>query len=300
MTKPYCLAILFLASSGTALAQQVSASAHAGAWAGTGGFNQRQTIGAVEAVSTDSRDTGGRDGGAYTASAWAKTAVGIGALKVSGGATVSGAVAANAGSHAQYADNFVIDTGTLGETVIMNYSITVRGSLSASYFATESGDTEQLWTLFNLTHYITENPHHTIFSKKSFDAVGNLSGVNTVDGVSSDVYGVFSFSAQVTSGQHRDIHFSLLGQTFIQPTVQRNVVASTSYDLGNSVYWGGISSVTTLDGTEVSYVVRSDSGIDYAKSFVPSPVPEPSSAPLLLLGAAALLALRLQRARLAK
>jgi hypothetical protein len=189
----------------------------------------------------------------------------------------------------------VVDTGKAGETVLINYSVVVRGSLNASYSATESGDTEQMWTWFNLTHYITENPHHTVFSKKSFDAVGNLSEVNTVDGVSSDVYGVLNFSAQVTSGQHRNIYFSLLGQTFIQPFVQRNVVASASYDLGNSVYWGGISSVTTLDGTEVNYVLSSDSGIDYAKSYVPSPVPEPSSVLLFAGGAALLFARRFKR-----
>jgi hypothetical protein len=240
------------------------------------------------------------DGGAYTASSWAKAEVGVGMLKVAGSTSLSGAVAANAGSHVQYWDTFVLDTGKVGDTVIMNYSITVRGSLSASYFATESGDTEQLRTLFNLTHYIGENPHHTIFSKKSFDAVGNMTEVNTVDDVSGDVYGVFSFSARVNTGYDTYFHFSLLGQTFIQPTAQRNVVASATYDLGNSVYWGGITSVTTLDGTDVSYVLRSDSGIDYTKSFVPSPVPEPSSALLLVLGAAAVFALRLQQAKSAK
>lgn len=66
-------------------------------------------------------------------------------------------------------------------------------------------------------------------------------------------------------------------------------------DAGNSVYWDGIDSVTTLDGVAVDYTVSALSGNDYTTSF--APVPEPPAALLLGPALALLLPLAARRRR---
>lgn len=64
--------------------------------------------------------------------------------------------------------------------------------------------------------------------------------------------------------------------------------ASADCDLGNSVYWGGITRLTDRAGGSVaSWSVTSASGFDYAKSFFNQPtggVPEPASWALFVVG----------------
>lgn len=60
-------------------------------------------------------------------------------------------------------------------------------------------------------------------------------------------------------------------------------------DAARSLYWGGISGVTDGQGNAVSVTVSSLSGTDYQRSFVPAtPVPEPSTYVLMLVGLAVL------------
>lgn len=64
-----------------------------------------------------------------------------------------------------------------------------------------------------------------------------------------------------------------------------------TYDLGNSVYWGGISSVKLLGGQEVNnYALSSESGIDYRNSM--APIPEPGALAMMLAGLGVLVGLQ--------
>jgi len=54
----------------------------------------------------------------------------------------------------------------------------------------------------------------------------------------------------------------------------------TIADLANSIYWGGITSVTANGQPDTSFILTSDSGTDWSHSFIPattgvsrSPVP---------------------------
>jgi len=59
-------------------------------------------------------------------------------------------------------------------------------------------------------------------------------------------------------------------------------------DAGHSAYWGGLK-VSDTDGQPVeTYSLTADSGTDWRKSLIPSPVPEPSAAILSILGLAIL------------
>jgi hypothetical protein len=66
-------------------------------------------------------------------------------------------------------------------------------------------------------------------------------------------------------------------------------------DASHSAYWGGIQSVLGADGNTVIYSLASDSNTDWSRSFVPSAVPEMSSAALLLAGLASVGALTRRR-----
>ncbi|MCL4790519.1 MAG: hypothetical protein KJ040_00530 [Gammaproteobacteria bacterium] len=73
---------------------------------------------------------------------------------------------------------------------------------------------------------------------------------------------------------------------------------SGSVALFDTLGWGGITAITTADGTPVDYQLTSGSGVDWTQSAV-APVPLPGSAWLLITGVAALAA-RAGRRRAAK
>lgn len=64
---------------------------------------------------------------------------------------------------------------------------------------------------------------------------------------------------------------------------------SADMDASHSLYWNGIGSVTDGNGHAVTgYTLTSDSGTDWTRNFAAAPVPEPTSALLMLAGLGAL------------
>jgi hypothetical protein len=96
------------------------------------------------------------------------------------------------------------------------------------------------------------------------------------------IFDTFAFDIPFTFGTP----FTLSTFSYVNVTTPSWTPASSwaVADLGNSTYWGGISSVLDENGNPVTgYTLTSDSGVDWRQSMIPShSVPEPSA--LLLLG----------------
>ena len=105
-------------------------------------------------------------------------------------------------------------------------------------------------------------------------AIEALNGV-TVD----DLTGVRAFTVSVLFGSTAVNVESVPAESF--------AFALSSFDLGPSVYWGGICPVR-VDGVAVDFSVTSASGDDDAKSFAPNvtAVPKPQAYALLPAGLA--------------
>lgn len=103
-----------------------------------------------------------------------------------------------------------------------------------------------------------------------------------VNGEDGDVLGTHYVTAAVPANTYVDLRHVVRawangGNPYATGTTIANV------DMGNSIYWAGILGVTTADGTALDFTVRSTSGVDYLKSYVPV-VPEPSTYAMLGLG----------------
>jgi PEP-CTERM motif len=101
----------------------------------------------------------------------------------------------------------------------------------------------------------------------------------------------FAFTAEVTTpfafGTVLPFSLSLGVGTYAAGAIgpqDRQFLAYASMNARNSAYWGGMS-VSLADGTVINdYELSAASGIDWRKSFVPTPVPEPGTFALLLGG----------------
>ena len=113
----------------------------------------------------------------------------------------------------------------------------------------------------------------------------------TVNGYPGQPYGDHVMIARVVLNSATHLGLEVTGQHRLESWWGSGASGSASYDLGNSIYWGGISQVTTLDGTPLDVTISSSSGTDYFKSYIPA-VPEPASVSLVMAGMAVLLITR--------
>lgn len=105
-------------------------------------------------------------------------------------------------------------------------------------------------------------------------------------GYHGDSFGWYSATVAIQIGYAAPLDIELTGSAQGAYEYDTGLPAAT-FDLGHSLYWGGISSVTVGGVNLASYSVASASGLDYSASLVP--VPEPSTAWLGVFGFGALL-----------
>jgi hypothetical protein len=110
----------------------------------------------------------------------------------------------------------------------------------------------------------------------------------------------FQFAAQVVFGQQNSVRF--LTSVNAGADVDNSGSAFSSADFSSTVYWGGIESLTLLDGTPVTnFTLFATSGFDYTVGHQvegpPVGVPEPPVLALLLIGGAGLARLGHRRRR---
>jgi hypothetical protein len=103
--------------------------------------------------------------------------------------------------------------------------------------------------------------------------------VDSVSGVNP--YGLFTREAEVIAGQPVSISATALAELGAASATNVRGDSILNFEDGG-IFWGGIASVSLLDGTSVDYTVTSGSGTDYRVSL--APIPEPSTWALLLAG----------------
>lgn len=108
-------------------------------------------------------------------------------------------------------------------------------------------------------------------------------------------FGTLIGIANVRTGVASQLFVQLEAAAQAAYTGQRPGRASASFDLGHSLYWGGINSVT-INGVPVpDFSVSSASGTDYRNSL--APIPEPGALAMMLAGLGVLIGLQRRRRR---
>lgn len=267
----------------------------AGAWY-DGGYEQYVDSLAHDLAITyhGNKDAGGREVAPYTVVAKANGLASGGVIKAAASTGfTTGPLGSSATAYAQWSDSFSIIAPDLaaGTVVKVSYSLSLSGSTSVAFdLAAGPGphDYYEAYAGWSLQHYVSDDPGLRLNVGVRQEVLNNGASVinGTVNGEPGSPYGQFTLTGWLPVNRPVYTYTGLNVSTALGRTA---AVASgqASADLGNSVYWGGISSVTMADGSALSYTITSDSGTDYARSYVPaSPVPEPSRVLMMALGLA--------------
>lgn len=254
------------------------------------GVNRTTTSG-TNGQLADQASTSGIDflGQAFQTGATVKSSSGAGALTASTLASFSGAGSVQASSAVNQYDNLTLHTGNDGEALTVRYSFAVTGAtqLALDKFSMESGVAGfSAWTAvqqFGSAVSVIGATTQMAYDGSSYtDLVG--------DTPSASLSRIYTVETLLHAGEATFFSMSLYSATALNTYYLDGTSGRGGSLLNQSLYWGGISSVTRADGTAVSFTVSSDSGVDYARSFIPvvPAVPEPSSVLLMLAGVAAL------------
>lgn len=168
-----------------------------------------------------------------------------------------------------------------GTPVDVTFEIEVRGDLQVS---PTTGGAAARWAL------------QADFGGGAFDlrrqAELRNSGVGGAPVMTGSPFGIFETTVRLAVGFEAPLYVELEG-TALAAYTGSFVRNSASFDLSQSLYWGGITQVSAAGQNLTDYSVASTSGTDYRFSL--APVPEPGGVALMLAGLAALGGL--QRAR---
>jgi hypothetical protein len=171
-----------------------------------------------------------------------------------------------------------IPNGTVGT---VTYALNVSGSL----FADEPGVARASWSL-------------------AADMGGGLFDINAGGTQNSAVnggqyvgapFGTFIGTTQFAFGSTTQLFVQFEGSA--QAAYNNTIpgLPNASFDLGQSLYWGGITGIT-VNGAPVSgFNVSSTSGTDYMNSM--APIPEPGALAMMLAGLGVLAGLQRRRGR---
>jgi hypothetical protein len=197
--------------------------------------------------------------------------VNYGVIKMSGDAFGS----LNTLARGIFADTIVITapgiaTGTFGT---LDYSLSIAGSIEGIVGA--SGASWYLQSVFN--------GGAAAITATATDYSPELSAQSYV----GDPFGVYSATVSFQYGVPTPIELELQGTAGASYETETDPGAA-QFDLAHSLYWGGLTDLTAAGVPVDVFTVTSDSGTNYADSFVPSAAPEPATARLfagaLLIG----------------
>jgi len=126
-------------------------------------------------------------------------------------------------------------------------------------------------------------------SELSIDASGNGTNSQKVNGIEAGLAGRHVVTAVIDLDQDETLQLLIDASSFGSGFTGN--VFNAGGDVDVTLYWAGITGLTTPTGVPLLYDVTSDSGTDYRQSFALL-VPEPSTTLLLVCGLAALFLVR--------
>lgn len=192
---------------------------------------------------------------------------------------------------ASYADSFVLGSSTIaaGTLGVLSFDILVGGTSSG-------GGTGAAWA--GVSYWDAQATVNGTVYRTSFERRASGAGGETTTG---DDFGLYTYTANVMFGQFVSVQLLANTGAIAQVAAGYNVAQFTS-DLGHTVSWEGIRSLT-VGGVEVTdfTAVSGDTGFDFARGYGTGGggpgVPEPSVWAMMVLGFAGLGAV-LRRRRL--
>jgi hypothetical protein len=205
-----------------------------------------------------------------------------------------------AGSSATWIDLLTVSASGVapGTTGILHGVLVLDGSQTGSVFDIDQGRGNPSSFSSSITLNLDMGLSH-------FNAARNLiqfwdGGLDVQEFGGLHLGEPFQFAAQVVFGQQNSVRF--LTSVNAGADVDNSGSAFSSADFSSTVYWGGIESLTLLDGTPVTnFTLFATSGFDYTVGHQvegpPVGVPEPPVLALLLIGGAGLARLGHRRRR---
>jgi hypothetical protein len=219
----------------------------------------------------------------------------FGELRIAGSASVSGGAQAGAQSRIIIEDLINLSNPSFnGQSGLFTATVLVVGSTSTSNNVSSGfdGQATAQWD-YRFVTGVTEP--FFLFNRVIQLDDDTFSVVSSVNNVSGSTYGLFTFDIPFTWGTPLSVQPNFNGSAQALGT-SSFVNTSASYDLANSIFWGGFSNVRAGGLVVSTYDFTSDSGFDWRSSSIPqSAVPEPSSLALLAVGLTAVLATRCRR-----
>lgn len=164
------------------------------------------------------------------------------------------------------ADHGTAGRFTYGITILGGNHVAAGGAMPFYSFALAS------WEMRSHVGGVQQSIHQTVTRRSGADAEVSEGGF-----AGSSPYGTHYFTQAFRFGEAMGLDLHLTGTAYANATSWSDPGQfDAAFELGNSVYWGGISALTLEDGTPVtSFNAFGASGTDYAVSM--APVPEPAT-----------------------
>lgn len=215
-----------------------------------------------------------------------------GVLKASGHAESVGGVPntlvnlGDANSRALSVDGVTISSAGFARftPAMLNASFAISGDYSRiGGFAINPGAfdgytaaTQGNWSVSIWNNYYSGGESGTLYQTGYEEILRSV----TLDGVTnnsvSDIFGLYSVQVPIQLGEMFDIRMEIGGRAYAL-AFGAGASSSSGYNLGQSAYWGGITSVT-VNGQEIPFSLISQSGHDWMQSSIPSAIPVPAAA----------------------
>jgi len=187
-------------------------------------------------------------------------------------AFMSDYVTINSPGVARFTDAVMTATFAVSGGYFRNGAFAVPPGAFDGYTASTQGN----WDVSIFNSYYHGYESGTLY-QTGYDEI--LKGIDLGSGVYdtsvSSAFGQFTVQVPIMIGEGFDIRFNLAGRTYAL-AFGDGTSSYGDFDLGHSMYWGGISSIS-INGSEVPFSLSSQSSHDWIQSSIPSSVPVPAA-----------------------